>query len=134
MLKKIVGQVRVRFDELLIILKEIENVGYGRPLTYIYDDNIIEPLSPNHLIHGRAMATICEDIVNMKETDVVVESFNQRSKYVQSLIEHFWKRWSDEYLNEQQRIICQAKNVRETHVNDIVLVYNGTHPAPLRSQ
>ena len=91
-LKEILGQARVRFDELLTILKEIENVCNCRPLTYIYDDDIIEPLSPNHLFHGRAIATRCEDILKMKETDVSVESLNQRYKYVQSLIEHFWRR------------------------------------------
>ena len=54
--------------------------------------HIIEPLSPNHLIHGRAIATRCESIVNMKETDVSVESLNQRCKYVHSLTEHFRRR------------------------------------------
>ena len=44
-LKKILGQARVRFDELLKTLKEIENVCDSRPLTYIYDDDIIKPLS-----------------------------------------------------------------------------------------
>ena len=77
-LKKVLGEATVRFDELLTILKEIENLCNCRPLTYIYDDNIIKPLSPNHLIHGRALATRCEDIVNMKETDVSVESLSQR--------------------------------------------------------
>ena len=94
-LKKILGQARVRFDELLIILKEIENVCICRPLTYIYDNNIINPLFMNHLIHGRAIGTRCEDIVNMKETDISVESPNQCYKHVLSLIEHFWRKWSD---------------------------------------
>ena len=70
----IVGKAKVRFDELSTILKEIENVCNSRPLTAVYDDDIIEPLSPNHLIHGRVIATRCEDIANLKETDVSVES------------------------------------------------------------
>ena len=76
-LKKILGQARVRLVELLTILKEMEKFCNSRPLTFIYDDYIIEPLSPNHLIHGRAIATGCKDIVNMKETNVSVESLNQ---------------------------------------------------------
>ena len=92
--EKTLQQARVIFDELLTILKEIENVCNRRPLTYIYDDNIIEPLSPNHFIYGRAIATRCEDFVNMKETDVSVESLNHRCEYEQSLTEHFRRRWS----------------------------------------
>ena len=33
---------------------------------------ILFSLSPNHLIHSRAIATRREDIVNMKETNVIV--------------------------------------------------------------
>ena len=73
MLKKTLG---VRFDELLTALNETENVCNRRPLTYIYDDNIIKPLWPNHMIHCRAMATIYKDMVSTKEIDVIVESFN----------------------------------------------------------
>lgn len=38
---------------------------------------------------------------------------------------------ADEYLKElreQQRIICRTNNIREAHVNDIVLVYNDKTP------
>ena len=41
MLGKTLG---VRFEELLTVLDEIENVCNRKPLTYIYDDNIIKPL------------------------------------------------------------------------------------------
>ena len=122
----IVGKAKVRFHELSTILKEIENVCNSRPLTAVYDDDIIEPLSPNHLIHGRVIATRCEDIANLKETDVSVESFNQRYKHAQSLLEHFWRRWLDEYLKEireQQPIICRTKY--------IVLLYNDETPQSL---
>ena len=72
-LKKILGQARIRFGELLTMLKEIDVCN--RLITYIYCD-IIEILSPNHFIHGRAIGTRCEDIVDMKETDVSVENLN----------------------------------------------------------
>ena len=69
-------------------LSEVENVSNSRPLTYIYDEDIIDSLSPNHLIYGRAIATSCKDIVNMKETVISDESLNQHYKYIQILIEH----------------------------------------------
>ena len=124
-------KTRVRFYELLTKLKEIENVCNCRPVTYIYDDDVMEPLSPAHLNPGRAITTTREDIVNMKETDVSVESLNQPYRYLQSLIEHFWRRQSDEYLKElreQQRIISRTKIFREAHVNDVVLLNNDKTP------
>ena len=119
-------KTRVRFYELLTKLKEIENVCNCRPVTYIYDDDVMEPLSPAHLNPGRAITTTREDIVNVKETDV-----NQPYRYLQSLIEHFWRRQSDEYLKElreQQRIISRTKIFREAHVNDVVLLNNDKTP------
>lgn len=119
-------KTRVRFYELLTKLKEIENVCNCRPVTYIYDDDVMEPLLPAHLNPGRAITTTREDIVNMKETDV-----NQPYRYLQSLIEHFWRRQSDEYLKElreQQRIISRTKIFREAHVNDVVLLNNDKTP------
>ena len=124
-------KTRVRFYELLTKLKEIENVCNCRPVTYIYGDDVMEPLSPAHLNPGRAITTTREDIVNMKETDVSVESLNQPYRYLQSLIEHFWRRQSDEYLKElreQQRIISRTKIFREAHVNDVVLLNNDKTP------
>ena len=90
----------------------------------VYEDDFIEPLSPNHLIHGRAVATRGEDIANIKETEVRVWSLNQSYKYIQFLMETFWTRWSDEYfkeLREQRRIIFRTKNIGEVHVNDVYL-------------
>lgn len=66
-----------------------ENTRTCKSYIYIYDDDIRDLLLTNHLIDGRAIATRCEDIVNMKETDVRVENLSQRYEYAQSLIEHF---------------------------------------------
>ena len=66
------------------------------------------------MIHGRSIATRCEDIVDMKETNVSVESLNKSFQIVYFLIEFFWRRWYEEYLTdhrEQQQIICRTKNI-----------------------
>ena len=46
-LKKVLGRARLTFDELSTILVEIEAVLNSRPLTYLYTDNIEEPLTPS---------------------------------------------------------------------------------------
>ena len=75
-LQKILGQARVRFKKLLTKFKELENIFNSRSLSYIYDDDILEPLSPYRLVHRRAIGRKCVDTVNRKETDVSVESLN----------------------------------------------------------
>ena len=66
-----------------------ENTRTCKSYIYVYDDDIRDLLLTNHLIDGRAIATRCKDIINMKETDVRVENLSQRYEYAQSLIEHF---------------------------------------------
>ena len=69
-------------------------------------DNFIDPLSPNHLIPGRAVATRGEDIVNIKETQVSVWSLNKSYKYIQFLMETFWR-------NGQMNILKNLENNSE---------------------
>jgi len=66
-LKKVLGNAKVNFDEFVTILKSIQNIINNRPLTYIYDD-IIEPISPNHLIFGRKIYSFYtgNEIINDK--------------------------------------------------------------------
>ena len=52
-LKKCVGRASLSFDELHTTLVEIESVLNSRPLTYLYSDDLEEPLTPSHLILGR---------------------------------------------------------------------------------
>ena len=57
-LKKVLGRARLTFDELSTILVEIEAVLNSRPLTYLYLDEIEEPLTPSHLVIGRRLLTL----------------------------------------------------------------------------
>lgn len=47
-LKKTLGRLRLIFDELatLLIEVDVEAVLNSRPLTYLYSDDIEEPLTP----------------------------------------------------------------------------------------
>ena len=49
-LKKVIGNARLFFDDMLTVLVEVEGTLNSRPLTY--DDNPSEEvLTPFHLIH-----------------------------------------------------------------------------------
>lgn len=51
-LRKVVGRARLHHDELLTVLVEIEGVINSRPLTYLFSDDLTEPLTPSHFLCG----------------------------------------------------------------------------------
>ena len=54
-LKKVLLYARLNYEELLTILKEIENIVNNRPLIYMYDNVNQEVLTPNKLLFGRKL-------------------------------------------------------------------------------
>ena len=52
-LKKILGKAKLTYEEMETVLIEVEGVINCHPLTYIYDDDILEPLIPSYLFAGR---------------------------------------------------------------------------------
>ena len=57
-LKKTLGRSKLSFDELTTILVEVEAVLNSRPLTYLYSDDVEEPLTPWHLVIGQRLLTL----------------------------------------------------------------------------
>ena len=54
-LKKTLGSPRLTSEELITVLTEITSVLNSRPLTYVYEDEIEELLTPSHLMLGRRL-------------------------------------------------------------------------------
>ena len=67
-LRKSLGCSRLTYEELLTTLTEIEGVLNNRPLTYIEDDDVEEPLTPVHLHLGRRTFTTNNDQDANQET------------------------------------------------------------------
>ncbi|KAK3753065.1 hypothetical protein QZH41_005503 [Actinostola sp. cb2023] len=66
-LRKVLGNARLTFDELLTIIVEIEGTLNARPLTYEYEELEEEVLTPSHLIYGRRITSIPDEIVEDRE-------------------------------------------------------------------
>ena len=56
-LRKVLRNTRLTIEKLTTILIEVENVINSRPLTYISYDDIVEALTPYHLLFGRNINT-----------------------------------------------------------------------------
>ena len=87
------------------MIKEIEVVVNNRPLTFCYDDEVV--LTPNNLIHSRR---INRHVIHSEINDN--EQITEHFKHVERIIDHFWKRWSREYLMEIRDIIGKDGKIR----------------------
>ena len=97
-LKKCIGKARLTYEELETVLVEIEAVINSRPLTYLYEDSQEEALTPSHLVVGRRLLNGKPEISNVVEQSS--EKLTNRFTYLQAIIDHYWKRFSKEYLLE----------------------------------
>ena len=52
-LKKILGTTKLSYDELLTVVVDVEAILNSRPLTYLDNDDIAEPLTASNLISGK---------------------------------------------------------------------------------
>ena len=52
-LKKTIGRAYLNFYKLQTVTNEIELILNSRPLRALHDDDLVEPLTPNHLLYGR---------------------------------------------------------------------------------
>ena len=104
---------------------QIEVVVNSRPLGVLYDDDIEQPLTPNHLLFGRKLKHI-NDVPDVDETNFGP----RRVRYIETIIEHFWCRWSKEYVTSLRSWTQKVKRTNKLipEVNDIVLVFDEKLP------
>ena len=52
-LKKILGKSMLSYNEIETVLVKTESDMYGRPLTYVSENDLGDVLTPKHLMFGR---------------------------------------------------------------------------------
>ena len=91
------GNSRLTYDELYTILVEVECTVNSRPLTYVSTDELeAEPLTPSHSLCGHRIQSLPEVILDNDDSFNEREILTQRMKYINSLLTHFWKRFTRE--------------------------------------
>ena len=125
-LKKTLSTTRLSYEELLTVLIDIESVLNSRPLTYLSTEDLEEPLTPSHLLHGRRVRTCPEadpDDVDMPMS-VHRDDLLRRLAYIKLLSDHFWSRWTSEYLLELRNAhrSNQPSHGPKISVGDVVLI------------
>ena len=139
-LRKMIGQVKFNFDELHTSIVEVEAIINCRPLSYITPTDMEKPLTSSHLLTDRRILAchiifVCPRNWEMKIFELSSMQLTKRMRYLNNVINHFWKRWRNEYLLELRDSHCQNKE--ESHpsnpirVGDVILVHDESLPRGL---
>ena len=106
-LKKCLGNAKLTYEELETVLVEVETVINCRPLTYLYEE-VGEALTPSHLAIGRRLISEVSWVESTNSAENSHESLGARYKYLQTILDHYWKRFSTEYLQELRQHHLEA--------------------------
>ena len=61
-LRKLIGQAKFSYEELLTGVAEVKAILNSRPLTYLTTDDLDEPVTPSHLISGLRLLSVPEHL------------------------------------------------------------------------
>ena len=126
--RKTLGNVRVNYQELLTIFKEIENVLNNCPLTVIYYDKILQLLTPNKLLYGHNTNTEVTDNQYEDINEISAQDLTKRLIYMKKLFQPFKSRWTNEYLRElreQHHYNKNKKYVLHSSVGNVAIIHEG---------
>jgi len=123
-LKRIAGNATLTFEEFSTLLAQIEATLNSRPLIPMSSDpNDLMPLTPAHFLIGRTLTSVADpSLTHLPEARLF------RWQLVQSLHQHFWKRWSKEYISELQQRTKWKNPFRPIKENTMVIIKDDNLP------
>ena len=107
----------------------------SRPLSYNSFIDFEEPLTPSHLVIGLRLINLPDYLGCMwdpedEDFEVNTSQLTKRMKHQVSVLNHLWKHWRSEYLNELMECHCYSTRKIEHHPHvsegDNVIVHNET--------
>ncbi|XP_070523064.1 uncharacterized protein [Cardiocondyla obscurior] len=118
-LYKIIGRAHLTFEESQTVLCEIEAVLNSRPMAPLSNDpSDLECITPGHFLIGAALHSF-----PVPDLTLINEGRLSRWQRVKQLRQHFWRRWSREYLHTLiQRTKWRTDQKEAVHEGQLVLV------------
>ena len=101
----------------------------SRPISYLSSEDLDEPLTPSH---GHRVLSLPVPMTDEEDPDFVDIStrvaLTRRMHHLNLVLDHFWKRWKDEYLTGLRESHAYGQKVKhgdiEIAVGDVVLIYD----------
>lgn len=126
-LKRIIGNANLTFEGVYTTLTQIEAILNSRPLSPLSSNPIdFEPLTPAHFLIGRKLTALPE--YDLENTSTSRLSIFERA---QQLAQHFWRRWSKEFVAELQHRNRWKTSTTNISIGSLVVVREDNLP-PLK--
>ena len=99
-LRKVVGSQRLSYEEFHTVLTQVEACLNSRPLLALnnHSQDGISALTPSHFLIQRPAHAYPDEVIHIEP------SLNRRWALTRSIMQHFWKRWSTEYIQQLQKL------------------------------
>ena len=114
-------------ESLRTLLSEVMCIVNSRPLSVndLYDSSLTEPLTPNHIL------TMKTKIVLPLPGEFQLADVYSRKiwRSVQYMLNVFWSRWKNEYLQTLQMRSKWNERTREVSKGDIVIIKDDNQPS-----
>lgn len=124
-LKRIVGNQILTFEELLTVTCQIESCLNSRPLCPLSENpDDLTPLTPAHFLIG-------DSLHSLPQLDHIDLTTNRLTRYqlLTQMLQHFWSRWSREYLTQlQTRYKWQRGDSQEVKLGTLVILKEDNYP------
>lgn len=117
-LTKILGNSTLTFEEMATLLSQIEACLNSRPIGQLNDHpDDLTPLTPAHFLVGESLMVVPD-----KTHDNQVINHLDRWRLVQRMTQHFWQRWSKEFLHTMQHRYKWQTKSSHPNLGDLVIV------------
>ena len=81
----VIGNARLKLNELEEILLDVESTLNNRPLSYVEDDVQLPLLTPNMMLLGQKNALLEQEVAQIKDKDL-----RRRAKHLQRCGDNLW--------------------------------------------
>ncbi|XP_065218644.1 uncharacterized protein LOC135844395 [Planococcus citri] len=114
-LLKAIGSQVLSYSELNTVVIKVESILNSRPISYLANNNDIEPLTPAHFLIGSCP-------FDTPSSDDLLVKCGIRYRLWRSIIDSFWTSWRRSYLTYLQARTKWKKKLPNMKVGDVVII------------
>lgn len=129
-LKRVLTNAVLNFEDFMTVLCQVEACLNSRPLSPLTSNpSDLQPLTPAHFLIG-------ERLTSLPDKHYVSINSNRLSIFqrLQSITQHFWQRWSKEFISELQTRSKWKKNYQNLLQPGVMVLVKEDNLPPLKWQ